>query len=355
VGVKVNKRGRFQVDLRSSYVGVYPDARTAGLIFAAGTRQLELGKPLPVVIRELRGKSGTQTLDEYARGWLPTCTNKREALYRHDLAWRRMSPYVGKRTLDALTPDDVKRLVDRLADRYSPKTVRTTVATLSMMLADARDAGLAPRNAAARIRNLPDIRESERRAFSRATLDTLIAHAPEGYAPLLAVAGLTGMRIGELLGLRWEHITRDGILIEQQVGASDRRVGPTKTKRTRTIPLTTDTTAWLGVQRAESVRPDSPWVFPNFYGDAMPRTTMRRAFTRAARAAGVSATPHEYRHSFGSWCLQAGVPVHVVAEWMGHSPDMLMRVYAHEIKESRGENVARLQAYLDGDDTGTHR
>lgn len=353
VGVKLNSGGRYQVDLRSTYVGVYPDEQTAVQVFSAGSLQLRLGKPLEQVIRELRGKSGSQTLSEYAAGWLPTCTNKPEALYRHSLAWGRMEPYIGKRTLDALTAENVKRMVDRLNERYSPKTVRITIATLSMMLSDARDAGLTPRNVASRIRYLPELTESDRRAFSLDTFHSLVACAPEGHAPMLAIAGLTGMRIGELLGLKWANVQSDSIIVERQVRASDRKVGKTKTRTARTIPLTAEARYWLDKQRSESVRPDSVWVFPNFYGEATPRTNMRRAFNHAANALGIHATPHEYRHSFGSWSLQAGVPVHVVAEWMGHSPDMLLKVYAHEIEESRSENLGRLEAYLDGDMPGT--
>jgi len=359
MGVKQRATGRWQVDLASTYVGIYADERTARMMFAAGRRQVELGKPLAEVIRELRGENESPTLAEYARGWLPTCTTKEhaEALYRHKLAWQHMEPHIGKRTLDALTADDVKRLVDRLYESYSAKTVRMTVATLKMMLSDAQDAGLARRNVAAKVRNLPDAEESEQVAFSTATFRALVAASPHESAPLRAVAGYSGMRIGELLGLRHDRVSRAGILVEVQQRARDRKQAPTKRDRrgrskTRLVPLTMDAWYWLAVQEQTSVRPDSPYVFPNLDGKPIPRTNMRRMFDKAAEEVGVRATPHMYRHSAGSWMLQSGVPDHVVAAWLGHTPEMLARTYAHELEEARPTNLARFQTWMNGDVTG---
>jgi integrase len=144
----------------------------------------------------------------------------------------------------------------------------------------------------------------------------------------------TGMRRGELLGLRWEDLDLDvpQLRVAASLTAADGRLRlkGTKTRRIRTLHLDDDTAALLARQPRRSpapypvvfTRPDgSPWR-PEDVSDRWRRQwpVLELPFIRL----------HDLRHTHATLLLQAGVPITVVSERLGHSKvAMTLDVYAH--------------------------
>jgi integrase len=55
----------------------------------------------------------------------------------------------------------------------------------------------------------------------------------------------------------------------------------------------------------------------------------RQLFTRAQLASPLAHRPYDFRHAGVSWRLNAGIPAPLVAEWAGHTVEVLLRIYAH--------------------------
>jgi integrase len=95
-------------------------------------------------------------------------------------------------------------------------------------------------------------------------------------------------------------------------------------------------------------------VFARVDGTAWPRWALVSAWTRAAQLLDEAGTPlpagargwHALRHTVGSRLLEAGVPVAEAAAMLGHSPEMLLRTYAHVSDRSAADD--RLRAPLEG-------
>jgi integrase len=74
------------------------------------------------------------------------------------------------------------------------------------------------------------------------------------------------------------------------------------------------------------------------------RAARRRAFTPEAAASSLAATPYALRHACVSTWLSGGVPATQVAEWAGHSVEVLLKVYAKTID---GQEEAARQRVMD--------
>lgn len=156
-------------------------------------------------------------------------------------------------------------------------------------------------------------------------------------ATLISVLAYAGLRPGEALALTWGSIRERTLLVEQAVALGE--IGPTKTRRARTVrllrPLARDLAEW----RMRCGRPpDSALVFPGHDGGPWTlsayQSWRRRSSASAAAAAGVeNMRPYDLRHSFVSLLIHEGRNVVDVARQAGHAPTMALNTYAHVFEE----------------------
>ena len=156
-------------------------------------------------------------------------------------------------------------------------------------------------------------------------------------ATLISVLAYAGLRPGEALALRWRSIQERTVLVEAAVAMGE--IGPTKTRRARTVrllrPLARDLAEW----QMRCGRPDDDvLIFPGHDGGpwslSMYQNWRRRFFDRAAEAVGIEgARPYDLRHSFVSLLIHEGRNVVDVARQAGHAPTMALNTYAHVFEE----------------------
>jgi site-specific recombinase XerD len=140
--------------------------------------------------------------------------------------------------------------------------------------------------------------------------------------PLVLVALNTGLRRGELLGLKWGAVNFSAKLLT--VVAENAKSG-----HTRRVPLNTEAlsvlTAWYGRQG----RPNSDaLVFPGSTGERM--TRIDTSWRSLMKVAGLkNFRLHDCRHHFASRLVQAGVDLYTVKELLGHSEIAMTERYSH--------------------------
>jgi integrase len=160
--------------------------------------------------------------DEYARQWIRTYQGRTGRgirpttveEYRRDLEIHAI-PYFGRRLLTDIDPRHVKLLAKALADGgRAPGTVRVIIAPLRALFATAVDEGLLRSNPCAGLRlagHRPmDEDEPERaRALTPEELARLVAATDPEWRLLMRFLAQTGLRIGELIALRWSDVDLD--------------------------------------------------------------------------------------------------------------------------------------------------
>jgi integrase len=167
------------------------------------------------------------------------------------------------------------------------------------------------------------------------------------YAPLLRMACFTGLRLGELLGLRWEDVDlQDGALHVRQQYTRLGEYGPPKTKAAiRRVPLSEEMKTHLAALKLRS--PHSKEGDPVFAGrTGKPlghRNATRRGFEAAAKHAGIEGVSfHSMRHAFASRMIHRGISSTVLAALMGHESSAITeRRYIHLFDQLRTDDAVR--------------
>ncbi len=168
-------------------------------------------------------------------------------------------------------------------------------------------------------------------------------------ACLVTLMAYAGLRPGEALALRWNDVGTRTLAIDKAVSIGEE--APTKTRRTRSVPLTPPLAADLTeLRKARGDVDDEDLVLPNRSGGYWSRSEYNNWRNRVwtpvmQRLAGgkkpqprlADVIPRDMRSSFVSLHLRAGASPLEVARWAGHSPKVMFDHYANVIDELVGK------------------
>jgi integrase len=277
-------------------------------------------------------------------------------------------PRVGAVLLQRLTPAHLNQLYSALlagggrgGRPLSARTVQSVAMTLRKAIGDAARWGLVHRNVAA-LSSPPRPRRAEMRTWTAEQLRRFLEHVAGDrlYAAWLLLAS-TGMRRGELLGLRWVDVDLElaRVSVRQTLVLAGRQVvisEPKTSRGRRSIALDPRTVAalraWRAAQAAERLAWGGAWVdsglcFTREDGTPLHPEWLSDAFAWRVQRAGLPPIRlHDLRHTHASLGLAAGVPVKVMSERLGHtSSSFTADAYQHvtpALEEQAASTVARL-------------
>lgn len=154
-------------------------------------------------------------------------------------------------------------------------------------------------------------------------------------AAAFALMFYSGLRLGELLALRWRAIRflpdLSGAIVTVDRAVSAGVEKPPKSGRPRDVPVArpaAEAVARLG-QRSEFVSPDD-YVFCSRFGQRLDGSALRRRYKRAAEAAGLRPIRlHGLRHAAGSVLARNGVPLITIRDFYGHASLSTTNRYLH--------------------------
>lgn len=303
----------------------------------------------------LQPTSDRLTVGAYLEDWLDASRSTvRPSTWRRYAGMVRThhAAHVGRVSLTKLTPGDVERMLRAMADAgLSARTCHHARAILRTALTRAVRHGLILRNAAG-LAEPPHVEHREVEAWDapqvRTFLESIRGHRLEA---LFTIAVVTGLRQGELLGLRWSdvHMTAGTLTVRHSLQRVDGRLQlvETKTSRSRrTLPLPE-----LALRALRTAR-DGPMIgthlFTTASGSPLYGTAVYRDFLAATAAAGLPRIRfHSLRHTAASLLLAQGTHPRVVMEMLGHSTIALtMNTYSHVIPALERDAADRMNAIL---------
>ena len=189
--------------------------------------------------------------------------------------------------------------------------------------------------------------------------------------PLFHLVAYRGLRRGEAVGVRWEDLDLEAgsLTVTQQVvqlGWATEIGEPKTDSGARTIALDAVTVTvlrrWLKRQQGEAAAPgwtDSGHVFTREDGAPLHPAQVTSTFQELYTAAGLPPIRlHDLRHTAASLALQAGVPLKVVSELLGHSSlaitadtyTSVLPVVAHAAAQAVADTIPRTKRHEEGDD-----
>ncbi len=318
---------------------------------------------------------GRVTLAEWIReSWLPMTEARVKPStfdsYRRNIE-THVLPALGSKLLQQLTPPMLNALYAQLANErdgrkaLSAKTISYIHATIHKALEDAVDAGLVPRNVAARAKPPRPSRHSTNmiQVWEPHELARFLDHVRgTRLEAIWRLAAMTGMRRGELLGLRWSDVDLDRARLSVRqavVAVAYATIESTpKSHSARVIDLDQETVQQLRAYRRGQQDERTEWgadyqdrdlVVCKENGQPIHPHTFSQSFERLEKNAGLrSIRLHDLRHTHASLALKAGVPVKVISERLGHeSPAFTLKQYAHVIPGMQAEAAAQIATLVD--------
>jgi integrase len=266
---------------------------------------------------------------------------------------------IGKTRLARLTPSQVRSLLHTMADQgYSRHTISSTLSLLRRAINRAMLDGTVARNVAAAGELMPAAPVRTSKAMTLEQVGALLGLDLTPWWTAFITAGvMTGLRPGELLGLRWEDVDLDsGLLRVRQAlkrtpdkGRAGLTPGALKTAQSRRTlrmpaPARTALKALRSEQAADRLRlgeyyTPSGLVFADNAGRPVWPQEAGRGFKALCERAGLGRDwqLRELRHTFVSQMSQAGVNLETIADHVGHANSNVTRaVYRHQLADEIG-------------------
>lgn len=274
--------------------------------------------------------------------------------YQHYLA--RVLPQLGHVPLRRLTPLQLRAFFSQLT--LSPSVRQHIFDFLNRAMKDAVRLEMIDRNpldAADRPRGGAQVEpkvwtSDEARRFLQAA---------EGHRlyPACYLLLALGLRLGELLALRWADWEGDRLHVRHSLAVVDNRTvfGPPKNRRTRTLYLPQGVQLVLAQRQADQTTErdlaahweDYGLIFSSTVGTPTNPNNFRRTFKGLiARAAVPRIRVHDNRHTWVTLARDAGLDVEVVAERAGHDPRMTILLYSKVTDERKRKAAIELEELL---------
>ena len=300
----------------------------------AKLRELMADTPAPVAERVTVQDAGARHLAHLeAMGRKPSTLRS----YRNQLD-AQIVPRIGARPIGQLEREDVEQLAAQLARAgLSAKTVRNILGLLNGICELAIKRGWATANPCRHV-DRPSVRESQDvRYLDAAELEAVLRAVDGGdfarvQRAIILAAAMSGLRMGELLALRWLDVDWQAQRIRVRRSYVRGHLGTPKSRRgSRSVPLADRLGGELDrLHRETAYQADEDLVFGNPHtGTPLDGAALLRAFQRALERAGVRQVRfHDLRHTFGTRMAAAGVPMRTLQEWMGHRDLRTTLIYA---------------------------
>ncbi len=330
---------------------------------AAGKRKYLYGKTKKIVTDRLRERmssgltslvpeADTMLVGSYLDRWLPTVrgTVKDRTLTRHEEVVRlHLKPTLGNVKLRKLNALDVQELYRaKLEAGLSPRTVQIVHTTLHKALKQAVRWSLLPGNVTAAV-SPPRPQKKEIRVLTlEETKRLLDAARGERFEAVYVLAVTTGMRQGELLGLRWDDVDLGrGVLRVRRTVWEGVATVPKTPKANRSIRLTG--MALEALEGQKGINGQSGWVFPTSNGTPVNcHNLINRSWWPLLGRVGLPRIPfHNLRHTCASLLLSQGVHPKLVQELLGHADiSTTLNTYSHVIPSLEGKTASAMDEAL---------
>ncbi len=293
-----------------------------------------------------------QWLDNWLDNFIkPTCKASTYELYKR-LTASKIAPDLGGRELGDLSASVLQEFTAKLSKTYSPNTVHNVLSIVKSSLRCAEAEGIADARPASRIR-LPRATEKQVSCFTGLEQTRL-----EWYAGAkgdvkhfgITLSLYTGLRIGELLALKWSDVDfAAGCISVNRTCRDSWENGnyvklfstPKTASSVRVIPVPRKLLADL---KKFSKKGRSVFVISGADGEDVSVRSYQRTFELLLRRAGIKQRGfHALRHTFATRAAELGMDVKTLSEIMGHTnPTLTLKRYTHSLSAHKAEMMDKL-------------
>ena len=348
--------------------GINPENGKQNFKNVLGKTQAEVKEKLKKALADSQrldlAKQGKYTVGTWMDAWFENVAKIKvrpssHQTYRGSID-NHIKPNIGNIPLEKLTTMELQKLyrklltsgrVERIEAENQPKGLSAkTVRNIHQVISSAMDLAVAqkiilenPTNAC----SLPRVEHKEMQTISAEQLQVFLEEAKRsGVYEMYYIELSTGLRRGELLGLKWEDIDmKQGIIqVRRQVSRIDGKIveAPLKTKNSyRAVTISPQAVEVLKEQKEKT---NDEYVFPSPNGGPISPDSVNNMLHRVLDRAGIPRVRfHDMRHTFATLALQNGVDIKTVSGMLGHfSAGFTLDTYAHVTTAAQKEAAATM-------------
>ena len=277
-----------------------------------------------------------------------------------------IKPSIGNIPLEKLTTMDLQKFyrrlltkgrMERIESKDQPKGLSAkTVRNINQVISSAMDLAVAQKiilNNPTDSCELPKVEHKEMQTVPAEQLSAFLEEAKRsGVYEMYYIELATGLRRGELLGLRWQDIDwKNGIIkVRRQVARVNGEIveAPLKTKNSyRAVSISPQAIEVLKHQKAKT---NDQYVFPSPNGGPISPDSVNNMLKRVLERAGIPKVRfHDLRHTFATIALQNGVDIKTISGMLGHfSAGFTLDTYAHVTTAAQKEAAQTMGNILGG-------
>ncbi len=339
-----------------------------------GKTQAEVKEKLARAIEDNKGldivKAGQYTVGQWMDVWFENYAKIKVRQSSHKTykgyIENHIKPNIGKIPLGKLTTLEVQALyrklltsgrVERTESKQQPKGLSAkTVRNINQVISSAMELAKSQKLISSNPTDgcaLPKVEHQEMKTLTADQLAAFFREAKNsGVFEMYYLELATGLRRGELLGLKWDDINLDtgAIQVKRQVARINGEVveAPLKTKNSyRTLSIGADAVEILKEQRSKVA---GEYVFPSSNGGPISPDSVLHMLHRVLERAGLPKIRfHDLRHTFSTLALQNGVDIKTVSGMLGHySAGFTLDTYAHVTTAAQKEAAKTMGSLLSG-------
>lgn len=343
------------------------------------------------VVRGTHVRKSVLTVQQAVDAWLSGQRLRPKTRSAYVTALRPVVDALGDKAVQKVTKADIEAVVRSLAEGtsktgtwnapikltknakevrapWAPTSINPMLARLRAIWGDLVDQGVVSRNVPALVKTLPT-KKPRMTTLSVDQVETLFTHVEGDRLEAFIHLALLGLRRGEIGALRWDAVDLDAkpptlIVAVSRVAVSGGAIeADTKTKDSERILLVSDELLPIlrrARQRAreEQLAAGSKWVGRGYvvadeFGRPYHPDTLYKYWSRVLKAANLPHVRlHDARHSCATLMHRRGVPLAVIAAWLGHGDaGFTLRTYAHSDPSALAEAAAMLGGLVTSRDT----
>jgi integrase len=287
-------------------------------------------------------------LERFEPNILPTLRFSTVRLYRH-LTRRHLLPFFGKMRLSEIGAADVQVFLTGASKRVSSRTVLNLRNRLSKIFSTAVLWGFTFRNPAkgVQVAAIEDVKQ--RLTLNPEQFWALYKELSEPYQSMALLAVLSGMRCGEIFGLRWRYVDfGEGAVVVAETVYQGHSSKPKTRASNRKVFVDRLVTEALARLRPEGSAPDD-FVFPSDNRTPLgPNNVRNRILIPACKRAGIPLVGwYTFRYTYSTWADLSGESIKALQNQLGHVDSRItLGVYVQPIPEAQRQIAAKVQGVL---------
>lgn len=294
--------------------------------------------------------------ETHKNDWKVTSCKQRESTIR-----LQIKPLLGKYKLAQLDKTTYKRVfINELLKQYAPSSVHLFHRIFKTAINAAVDDEIIPRNRFNKITieidkkddNFLTAEELKKYLVDATRLGTITTYT------LILLLAYTGLRKGEALGLQWENINfEDKTLTVERTRDNDGARTPKTRNSYRTILIDETLITHLKAYKTwcketmlsfgKHIK-EEDFVFISYQtGNEISENLLEYTMNLIAKKTGCKRiTPHGLRHTHATILIGQRIPVKVIADRLGNTPQMILDIYGHSFKDLEEESVQAFEQAL---------